>query len=57
MGGKQNRIINTAAVAGAVVGRSVGEGFDVRLTGTRVRGGALVVKDHPVHLELFRVEA
>jgi len=47
----------TAAVAGAVVGRSVGEGFDVRLTGTRVRGGALVVKDHPVHLELFRVEA
>ena len=47
---------STAAVAGAVVGRSVGEGFDVRLAGTRVRGGALVVKDHPVHLELFRVE-
>jgi len=46
-----------ASVAKAVVGRSVGEGFDVRLAGTRVRGGALVANGHPVHLELFRVEA
>ncbi len=46
-----------AATADAVVGRSVGEGFDVRLAGPRVRGGALVVADHPVHLELFRVAA
>jgi len=47
----------TAATAEAIVGPSVGEGFDVRLAGTRVRGGALVVGGHPVHLELFRVEA
>ena len=47
----------SAAAAEAVVGRSVGEGFDVRLAGTRVRGGALVANGHPVHLELFRVEA
>ena len=47
----------TVATAKAIVGPSVGEGFDVRLAGTRVRGGALVVGDHPVHLELFRVEA
>ena len=47
----------TAATADAVVGLSVGEGFDVRLAGTRVRGGALVVGNHPVHVELFRVEA
>ena len=45
------------ASAAAVVGPSVGEGFDVRLAGTRVRGGALVVGDHVVHVELFRVEA
>ena len=47
----------SAAVAEAVVGPSVGEGFDIRLAGTRVRGGALVVNGHPVHLELFRGEA
>jgi hypothetical protein len=45
-----------AACADAVVGASVGEGHDVRLRGTRVRGGALVVDGHPVHVELFRVE-
>jgi hypothetical protein len=45
------------ATARAIVGPSVGEGFDVRLAGMRVRGGALVVGEHPVHLELFRVEA
>ena len=45
------------SVAEAVVGPSVGEGFDVRLAGTRVRGGALVANGHPVHVELFRVEA
>ena len=42
------------ATATAVVGPSVGEGFDVRLAGTRLRGGALVVGDDVVHLELFR---
>ena len=47
----------SVATAQAIVGPSVGEGFDVRLAGTRVRGGALVVGDHAVHLELFRVEA
>jgi hypothetical protein len=45
-----------AACADAVVGASVGEGDDVRLRGERVRGGALVVDGHPVHVELFRVE-
>jgi len=45
------------ATATAVVGPSVGEGFDVRLAGTRLRGGALVVGDDVVHLELFRAEA
>jgi hypothetical protein len=45
-----------AATPEAVVGPSVGEGFDVRLAGTPVRGGALFVGEHPVHLELFRVE-
>jgi hypothetical protein len=45
------------AVETAVVGSSVGEGLDVRLRGEKVRGGALVVNDHPVHVELFRAEA
>jgi hypothetical protein len=45
-----------AASADAVVGASVGEGHDVRLRGEKVRGGALVVDGHPVHVELFRVE-
>jgi hypothetical protein len=47
----------TSATETAVVGPSVGEGFDVRLAGTRVRGGALVVGDHVVHAELFRIGA
>ena len=46
-----------AAVDDAVVGPSVGEGLDVRLSGEKVHGAALIVADHPVHLELFRVEA
>ena len=46
----------TAATDTALVGPSVGEGFDVRLAGRRLRGGALVVADHVVHAELFRVE-
>jgi hypothetical protein len=40
----------------AIVGPSVGEGFDVRVAASRVRGGALVVGDDVVHLELFRAE-
>ena len=44
-----------AAAADALVGPSVGEGFDVRLGGPRIRGGALVVGGRPVHVELFRV--
>ena len=34
-----------AATNGAIVGPSVGEGFDVRLAGRKIRGGALVVGD------------
>ena len=45
------------ALDGAVVGPSVGEGVDVRLSGKKVRGGALVVDDRPIHVELFRAEA
>ncbi|HET6498253.1 MAG TPA: DUF6569 family protein, partial [Coriobacteriia bacterium] len=44
------------ACGDGVVGASVGEGHDVRLRGTRLRGGALVVDGQPVHVELFRVE-
>jgi hypothetical protein len=47
----------TAALDDAVVAPSVGEGMDLRLRGERVRGGALVVGNNPVHLELFRLEA
>ena len=56
--GALGRLVGRAAAACAegVVGASVGEGHDVRLRGTRVRGGALVVDGHPVHVELFRVE-
>ena len=46
----------STAIGDAVVGRSVGEGWDVRLRGERVRGGALVVGEQPVHVELFRAE-
>ena len=44
------------ALDGAVVGRSVGEGLDIRLGGEKIRGGALVVDGRPVHVELFRGE-
>jgi hypothetical protein len=56
--GALGRLLGRAAIAcaDAVVGASVGEGHDVRLRGTRVHGGALVVDGHPVHVELFRVE-
>ena len=33
------------------------DGADVRIGGHKVRGGALVVEDRPVHVELFRVAA
>jgi hypothetical protein len=56
--GALGRLLGRAgeACGDAVVGASVGEGSDVRLAGTRVRGGALVADGHPVHVELFRVE-
>ena len=56
--GALERLLKRAAAATteAVAGPSVGDGLDVRLAGTRVRGGALVVGGHPVHVELFRVE-
>jgi hypothetical protein len=47
----------SAAVAGTVVSPSVGEGSDIRLSGVRVSGSALLHGDRVVHLELFRVEA
>jgi hypothetical protein len=46
-----------AALDDAVVGPSVGQGLDVRLRGEKVHGAALIVADHPVHVELFRVAA
>jgi len=46
-----------AAAPQAIVGKSVGEGQDLRLSGHKIRGGALVVDGRPVHLELFRVPA
>lgn len=57
--GALGRLLGRAghALGDAVVGPSVGEGFDVRLRGEKVRGGALVVAGQPVHIELFRVEA
>jgi hypothetical protein len=56
--GALERLLDRAAAAidAAVVGPSVGEGLDLRLRGERVHGAALIVADHPVHLELFRVE-
>ena len=55
--GALSRLVGRAAAAcaDAVVGASVGEGHDMRLRGTKVRGGALLVDGHPVHVELFRV--
>ncbi len=46
-----------AATEQALVAPSVGEGFDIRLAAPKLRGGALVVGDRPVHLELFRLAA
>ncbi len=56
--GALGRMLDRASVAAgdAIVSPSVGEGFDVRLRGERLRGGALVAGEHPVHVELFRVE-
>jgi hypothetical protein len=46
-----------AALDGATVGPSVGEGLDIRLAGPKVAGSALVRDGHVVHAELFRVGA
>jgi hypothetical protein len=57
--GALGRLVGRAAAAldGAVYGPSVGEGVDLRLTGPKVAGSALVRDGHVVHAELFRVEA
>lgn len=56
--GALGRLLARAASAcgSAIVDRSVGEGWDVRLAGHKVRGGALIVEGRPVHVELFRAE-
>ena len=46
-----------AALDGALYGPSVGEGVDLRLSGPKVAGSALVRDGRVVHVELFRVEA
>jgi hypothetical protein len=46
-----------AALEGAQVGPSVGEGLDLRLAGPMIAGSALVRDRHVVHAEVFRVEA
>lgn len=46
-----------AALDGAPIGPSVGEGFDLRLSGPKVAGSALVRDARVVHAELFRVTA
>lgn len=46
-----------AQVQAARDGPSVGEGVDLRLSGPKVAGGALVRGGPVVHAELFRVEA
>ena len=46
-----------AALDGASVGRSIGEGLDIRLAGHRIAGSALVRRGHVIHAELFRVAA
>ena len=46
-----------AALDEASVSPSVGEGFDVRLSGPKVSGSALVRDGHVVHAELFRATA
>jgi hypothetical protein len=57
--GALGRLVGRAAAAldRAVFGPSVGEGVDLRLTGPKVAGSALVRDGHVVHVELFRVEA
>jgi hypothetical protein len=44
-----------AALHGAPVGPSVGEGLDLRFSGSKIAGSALVRDGHVVHAELFRV--
>jgi len=46
-----------AELDGALYGPSVGEGVDLRISGPKVAGSALVRDGHVVHAELFRVEA
>ena len=46
-----------AALDGAPVGPSAGEGLDLRLAGPNIAGSALVRDGHVVHAELFRVTA
>jgi hypothetical protein len=46
-----------AALDGASVSPSVGEGLDIRLSGPKVAGSALVRDGQVVHAELFRVTA
>jgi hypothetical protein len=46
-----------AALDGAPVGPSVGEGLDLRLSGPKVAGSALVRDGRVVHAELFRATA
>jgi len=46
-----------AALAEATVSPSVGRGTDVRFTGERVRGAALIVDDRLLHVELLRPAA
>lgn len=47
----------SAALDGAAVGRSIGEGLDIRLASHQIAGSALVRKGHFIHAELFRVVA
>ncbi len=47
----------SAALDGAAVGLSIGEGLDIRLASHRIAGSALVRKGHFIHAELFRVVA
>ena len=43
-----------AALDGAPVGPSIGEGLDIRLSGANIAGTALVREGRLVHAELFR---
>ena len=46
-----------AALDEALYGPSVGEGVDLRLSGPKIGGSALVRDGHFVHVELFRAAA